>query len=93
MENLYSMFINTVLPFLGVFLIFYFLLILPEKKRKKTFQNMLDELKLHDEVVTKGGIVGKISHIDDKYITIETSSAKTRIKLEKNGVSYKVKLD
>jgi preprotein translocase subunit YajC len=77
-------------PMLLVFVIFYFLLIIPEKKRKKKYKGMLDELKVNDEVITKGGILGKITHIDEKTVTIETSSAKTRIKFEKSGISHKV---
>ena len=78
-----------VLPFILMFGVFYFLLILPEKKRKKKYQSMVDELKVNDEIVTRGGIIGKISHIDDKSVTIETSSAKTKIKLDKSGIAYK----
>ena len=92
MNNI-SALIMQVVPFLFVFVIFYFLLILPEKKRKKKYQDMLGELKVNDEVVTRGGIIGKITHIDEKSITLETSTAKTRIKFDKSGISYKVKAD
>lgn len=92
MENTMAI-IMSIAPYLGVFVIFYFFLILPEKKKKKKYQGMLDELKVNDEIVTRGGIIGKISHIDDKTITIETSPAKTRIKLDKSGISHKVKAD
>lgn len=80
-------------PLVLVGVIFYFLLIVPEKKRKKKYQGMLGELKVNDEIVTRGGIIGKITHIDDKTITIESSPAKTRIKLEKSGVAYKSKAE
>lgn len=89
MENMTGILIQVV-PFLLVFVVFYFILILPEKKRKKKYNEMLGELKVNDEVVTRGGIIGKISHMDEKSITIETSPAKTRIKFEKNGIAYKV---
>ena len=92
MDSITGILINVV-PFLLVFVVFYFLLVLPEKKRKKKYQSMIDELKLNDEVVTRGGIIGKISHIDEKSITIETSTAKTRIKFDKSGISHKVKAD
>jgi len=92
MDNLTGILVNVV-PFLLVFVVFYFFLILPEKKRKKKYQGMVDELKLNDEVVTRGGIIGKIAHIDEKGITIETSAAKTRIKIDKSGISHKVKAD
>jgi preprotein translocase subunit YajC len=92
MDNITSILFNVV-PFLLVFVVFYFFLIVPEKKKKKKYQSMIDELKLNDEVVTRGGIIGKISHIDEKSITIETSTAKTRIKFDKSGISHKVKAD
>ena len=82
-----------VVPFVLVFVIFYFVLILPEKKRKKKYQAMIEELKVNDDVVTRGGIVGKITHMDEKSITLETSTAKTRIKFDKGAISYKVKED
>jgi len=92
MENITPILMNVV-PFILVFVIFYFLLILPEKKRKKKYQGMIDELKLNDEVVTRGGIVGKITHMDEKSITLETSSAKTRIKFDKSAIANKIKVD
>ena len=92
MDNITSILYNVV-PFLLVFVVFYFFLIVPEKKKKKKYQSIMDELKLNDEVVTRGGIIGKISHIDEKSITLETSTAKTRIKFDKSGISHKVKAD
>lgn len=92
MDNISALLFNVV-PFILVFVIFYFLLILPEKKRKKKYQSMLEELKVNDEVVTRGGIIGKITHIDEKGITLETSPAKTKIKFDKSGISHKIKVD
>lgn len=90
MENMTGILFQVV-PFLLVFVVFYFILILPEKKRKKKYNEMLGELKVNDEVVTRGGIIGKISHIDEKTITLESSPSKTRIKFEKSGIAYKLK--
>lgn len=92
MNNIASL-LYTVVPYLLVFVVFYFFLIVPERRRKKKYQSMQGELKVNDEVVTKGGIIGKISHIDEKSITIETSTAKTRIKFERSGISHKIKAD
>lgn len=92
MENISAILIQ-VGPLLLVFVIFYFLLIIPEKKRKKKYQGMLNELKVSDEVVTRGGIIGKITHIDEKTVTLETSPAKTKIKFDKSGISHKTKAD
>ena len=92
MSNMGAILVN-VLPFLVVLGVFYFLMIVPEKKRKKTYQTMIEGLRVHDEIVTRGGIVGKITHIDDKYVTIETSNAKTKIKFDKSGIAYKTSND
>ena len=51
-------FISIILPFILMFAIMYFLLILPEKKRNKKYNAMLSELQVNDEVLTRGGIVG-----------------------------------
>lgn len=92
MDNILAM-VTSVGPMLLVFVVFYFFMIIPDKKRKKKYQEMLNELKVNDEVVTRGGIIGKITHIDEKGVTIETSVAKTKIKFEKNGISHKIKAD
>lgn len=76
-------------PLVLMFVIFYFILIVPEKKRKKKYELMISELKVKDEIVTRGGIIGKIYHIDDKSVTIESGTAKTRIKIDKSGIAYK----
>lgn len=80
-------------PIIILFVVFYFILIVPEKKRKKKYESMISELQVNDEIVTRGGIIGKISHLDDDAVTIETSPAKTKIKIEKNGIAYKREKD
>ena len=90
MSNSISAILINVLPFIVILAIFYFLMIVPEKKRKKKYDSMISELKVNDEIVSRGGILGKIVHIDEKYVTIESSSAKTRIKMDKGGIAYKV---
>lgn len=90
MNSSMGVILANVVPFVIIIAIFYFLMIVPEKKRKKKYDSMISELKVNDEIVTRGGIVGKISHIDEKYVTIESSPAKTRIKLDKSGIAYKV---
>ena len=80
-------------PMIVLFVVFYFILIVPEKKRKKKYDAMISELKVNDEIVTRGGIIGKISHLDDDTVTIETSPAKTKLKLDKSGIAYKREKD
>ena len=56
---------------LGV--LFYFMLVYPQKKRSKSFNNMMSNLKRGDTVITVGGIVGKVTDIKDKTIKIKTA--------------------
>lgn len=83
----------TFIPLILMLVVFYFLLILPEKKRKKQYDVMLNGLKINDDVMTRGGIIGRIVAMDDEYITIETSSDRTKIKFTKNAVANKVYKD
>ncbi len=54
----------------GMFLVLYFIMIRPQMKRAKEQKAMIDALQKGDEVVTAGGIVGKISKINENYITL-----------------------
>ena len=58
-------------PLILIFVVFYFLLIRPQQKRAKETKAMLDALQKGDEVVTAGGIVGRISKLDAQYATVE----------------------
>ena len=59
------------LPMVAIFVVFYFLLIRPQQKRAKETKSMLAALQKGDEVVTAGGIVGKLSKLNDSYATVE----------------------
>ena len=65
--------------------IFYFLLIRPQQKRTKDHQRMLNELKRDDEVVTSGGIYGKITGLTDQVVTLEIAP-NVRIKVQRAQV-------
>lgn len=67
--------------------IFYFLLIRPQKKRQREMANMIDALQLNDEVVTAGGIKGKIASIKEDTVVIETGADKVKITFEKSAIS------
>ena len=63
------------LPFVLIFVVFYFLLIRPQQKRAKEHKSMVEALKRGDKVVTSGGIVGKVSKVvDDQYFEVEIAS-------------------
>ena len=76
----------TMLPMLGImFFMIWFMFLGPEKKRKKKMQEMLANIQIADEVVTSGGIVGRVIDIksDSDTIVIETGGSKTRIRILK----------
>jgi preprotein translocase subunit YajC len=63
--------IMTFLPMIAIVVVFYFLLIRPQQKRAKETKAMLQALQKGDEVVTAGGIVGKISKLSEAYANVE----------------------
>ena len=64
----------TFLPMIAIFVVFYFLLIRPQQKKQKEARSMLDALEKGNEVVTAGGIVGKIVKLGDQYATLEIAN-------------------
>lgn len=83
--------LSMILPIALIFVVFYFFLIRPEKKRKKEITSMRDSLKVGDTITTIGGIVGKITNVNDKedLITIETGADKTKIRITRWAVGTK----
>jgi preprotein translocase subunit YajC len=69
--------------FVGVF---YFLLIRPQQKRMKEQQAMLSKLDKGDEVVTTGGILGRITEVNDTFVTLEIADG-VRIKVQKAQIT------
>jgi preprotein translocase subunit YajC len=61
----------TFLPMIAIVVVFYFLLIRPQQKRAKETKSMLEALQKGDEIVTAGGVVGKIAKLTDAYATVE----------------------
>ena len=82
--------IAQLIPMLLVFVVFYFVLILPEKKRKKQYGEMLDNLQLNDEVMTRGGIIGKIVSLDGENMVLESGPERTRIRFSKTAIANKI---
>ena len=70
----------------AIIAIFYFLLIRPQKKQEKKTREMLAAMQVGDEVVSIGGIKGKIRKIKDDYVVIETGADKTPIEFEKSAI-------
>jgi len=61
----------TFLPMIGIFVVFYFLLIRPQQKRAKETKAMLEALQKGDEVITAGGVVGRITKLADQYAVVQ----------------------
>ena len=79
--------LTTVLPIALMVLIFYFLLIRPEKKRSKKMKEMLDNLQVADEVVTTGGIIGRVLSVKEDTVLIETGSDRTRLRVLRSCIA------
>ena len=77
---------SLVIPII-LLIILYYLLIRPQQKREKSIKEMRNSLKVGDNIVTIGGMVGKIVKIFEDEVTIEIGSDKTKITLEKWGIA------
>ncbi|MEG0295551.1 MAG: preprotein translocase subunit YajC [Clostridium sp.] len=78
------------LPIAGMFAVMYFAFIRPEKKRSTQYNEMLSQLTKGEEILTRGGIVGKIISIDDEYLVITTGPDKIKLKIAKTGIAMKI---
>ncbi len=71
----------------GILLVFYFFMIRPQQKKQKDQKKFLGAIKKGDQVVTLGGIHGKITAIDENTVTLEVDRG-ARIKMEKSSISF-----
>lgn len=77
---------GALLPLVLMFLVFYFLLIRPQQKRTKQHKDFLTNLQKGEEVITSGGIYGKVTGITDNVVTLEIAD-KVRIKIQKANIA------
>lgn len=75
----------TFLPFIAIFAIFYFLVILPQKRQQQSVKDMVAELKTGDEVVTNGGIIGKIIEVRETSFIVR-SGDKSNLEIARSAV-------
>lgn len=68
------------------FVIFYFMLMRPQMKQAKEHKKLIENLSKGDEVVTGGGLLGKITQVGDSFIVLEIAS-QTEVKVQKNAVT------
>lgn len=76
-----------------MFAIFYFFIIRPENKKRKKTEEMRSSLSLGDEIVTIGGITGKIVQITEDTITFETGEDRVRLQVKKWAISTTAKME
>lgn len=69
-----------------IFAIFYFLLIRPQAKERQRHDQMLQKIKKGDEIVTNGGIIGTIVHVEEKRLTIKTAE-NTRLTVDRSRIA------
>ena len=75
-----------ILPFAIILGIFYFLILLPMKRRQKKIQEFQESLKVGDKVVTTGGIYGKITRVNDKSLQVEIAD-RVRIEVSRAAIA------
>ncbi len=76
-----GMLLGTFGPIILMFVVFYFLLIRPQKKREQEVQKMREAIEVGDEVVTIGGIVGRVVSIKEDTLVVETSAERSKLRL------------
>ena len=80
----------TIIMYVAILGIFYFLLIRPQRKKEKNIKEMRDNLQEGDEVLTIGGIYGKVLNIKEDVLTIEVGADKLRLKMAKWSIGQKI---
>ncbi|WP_420813298.1 preprotein translocase subunit YajC [Pararobbsia silviterrae] len=76
----------TFLPLLLMFAVLYFIMIRPQMKRQKEVRNMLAAMTKGDEVITNGGVVGKVSKVGEAYVGVEIADG-VEITVQKTAVT------
>nr|WP_228770873.1 preprotein translocase subunit YajC [Cupriavidus pauculus] len=74
------------LPIILMFAVLWFIMIRPQMKRQKESKAMLEALAKNDEVVTAGGILGRVTKVNENYVTLEVAEG-TEITVQKNAVT------
>lgn len=77
---------SSIILMLAMFAVFYFLLIRPQQKKAKEHQKMLEAIKKGDEIATNGGLIGRVTAVSDKTVTLEISE-KVRVRVLRTQVA------
>ncbi len=78
--------LELILPLLLMFGIFYFLLIRPQQKKAKEHKNMIGAINKGDEIITNGGMLGKITDVDDNFLTCKIAQ-NVEVKIQRHAIS------
>ena len=78
--------LTSFLPLILIFVVFYFMLIRPQMKRAKEHKKLVSELSKGDEVVTNGGLLGKITDVSDSFVTVQLAD-NVSVKLQRHAVA------
>jgi len=78
------------LPYILIFAVFYFLIIMPQQKRAKKEKQFESQLKVGDKIITKSGIHGKVAELSQDNLVIETMAGK--LKMERSAISMELSL-
>jgi preprotein translocase subunit YajC len=79
-------FVFSLLPFLLIILVFYFLILRPQQKRQKERQNLLSSLKKGDKIITAGGIHGTVEELNEKSVTVKIAE-NVKVTIERSSVA------
>ncbi|TET63286.1 preprotein translocase subunit YajC [Candidatus Aerophobetes bacterium] len=77
---------GALVPLMLIFVIFYFLLILPQRKKQKQHKEMVKNLKKGDRVVTTGGVYGTVTRIKPDHVEVEVAD-KVRLRVQRGAIS------
>jgi len=82
-----SPFASMLMPIIMIYIIFYFILIRPQRQEQKKHKDMINNLKKNDEVVTNSGIHGTIVNVKEKTFMLRVDD-NVKIEIEKNSIAY-----
>ena len=74
------------MPFILIMVVFYFLMIRPQQKRQKEHQAMLDSIQRGDNVITSGGLIGKVTGVTDENLTVEIAQD-VKVKVQRSSIA------
>jgi len=77
--------LETLVPFLILIAVFYFFLIRPQSKRMKEHQQLVQSLAKGDEIVTNGGLVGKVTQVGENFVSVEIAD-NIEVKVQKQAI-------